>query len=97
MALKPGMRLGATSSTCEVMIIRVPRTTEVLSCAGTEMRAGAQPDDHVVSDATVLLGKRYTDQHSGVEVLCVKPGGGPLRIGDRELIQSAAKPLPASD
>jgi len=43
------------------------------------------------------LGKRYVDEPTGLEVLCVKPGSGTLAADGRDLTLKSAKPLPASD
>jgi hypothetical protein len=97
MSLKPGTRLRAAPSTCEVLVIRTSSTGEVLTCAGGEMRPNVTPGERTAIASPVLLGKRYADECSGLEVLCVRPGSGPLCIGDRELVVRTAKPLPASD
>ena len=47
------------------------------------------PDQH-----EVLLGKRYADEASGIELLCTKPGPGPLAVDGRPLVVKGAKPLP---
>ena len=44
-----------------------------------------------------VLGKRYEDEPSGAELLCVKAGDGSLAIDGRVLPIKGAKPLPASD
>lgn len=97
MSRKPGTRLVTSTSACEVLVIRAPTTDEALTCAGGEMTVGGTAGDDGGGAAAVQLGKRYADEISGLEVLCVKPGAGPLRIADRELVLRAAKPLPASD
>ena len=43
------------------------------------------------------LGKRYVDEPTGLEVLCVKPGSATLAADGRDLTLKSAKPLPASD
>ncbi len=48
-------------------------------------------------DGGTLLGKRYSDEASGVEILCVKPGAGSLGIDGRLLELKTAKALPSSD
>lgn len=97
MSLKPGARLGASTSGCEVLVIRMPSSAEQLTCVGAEMATGISGDDQADAVLRVELGKRYHDEVSGLEVLCVKPGAGPLRFGDRELVLREAKALPASD
>ncbi|SFP21821.1 MULTISPECIES: hypothetical protein [Actinomadura] len=99
MSLGPGTRLRGRNSTCEVIVIKGIDGPAVLMCAGAEMRApGAEPAaPEPVDGPPILLGKRYSDDESGVEVLCTKAGPGPLTVNDRELTQKAAKALPASD
>ena len=43
--------------------------------------------DAAPSPDGVLLGKRYTDEATGIEVLCTKPGPGPLTVDGRELTE----------
>ncbi|MGB8404240.1 MAG: hypothetical protein WCE30_09265 [Mycobacterium sp.] len=97
MSLKAGTRLRTSTSTVEVLVVRVATTDEVLTCAGGPMTVDAVAGTSTDSDAAVQLGKRYVDDESGLEVLCVKSGGGPLRLGDRQLALQKAKALPASD
>jgi hypothetical protein len=97
LSLKTGTRLVTPTSACEVLIVRAPSTAEVLTCAGGELTPGGVSGDDTATGPTVVLGKRYADEPSGLEVLCVKAGSGPVRIADRELVLRAAKPLPASD
>ncbi len=52
--------------------------------------------DPALADPT-LLGKRYEDEVSGLEVLCSKGGDGTLTLDDRPLVVKSAKPLPSSD
>jgi hypothetical protein len=44
-----------------------------------------------------LLGKRYADPDTGLEVLCTKPGDGGLSLGGDPIPVKDTKPLPASD
>lgn len=62
------------------------------------MLANPSQDIAQQSDGPMIeLGKRYSDDDAGVEVLCVKPGVGPLLFGAQELSLKGAKALPASD
>ncbi|MGW3941608.1 hypothetical protein [Streptomyces phaeochromogenes] len=99
MSLQVGNRLRGQNSTCEVIVVKGSDSPAVLMCAGAEMRPTApDPTAAQVSDGPpTLLGKRYTDDASGIEVLCTKAGIGPLTFGDSQLTQKAAKALPASD
>jgi hypothetical protein len=97
--LKVGNRLRAQNSSCEVIVVKGSDSDAPLLCAGVEMLASAPGGDaELVSDGPQIeLGKRYTDGEDEIEVLCTKPGFGPLAFGDRELAIKAAKALPASD
>jgi hypothetical protein len=44
-----------------------------------------------------LLGKRYTCEECGAQVLVTKPGDGELACHDRTMEIMQAKPLPSSD
>jgi hypothetical protein len=45
----------------------------------------------------IALGKRYSNDEVGIEVLVVAPGEGPLTFEGAELTQKQASALPASD
>ena len=49
----------------------------------------------------VQLGKRYKDEQSGIEVLCIKPGDNPeacdLKADERSLELMQPKVLPSAD
>lgn len=101
MELKPGTRFRSQVCETEVVVVRAG-TGGALACGGVPV----VPLDAAVDPAAVmqdgqdggtLLGKRYTDEASGVEILCVKPGTGSLSIDGRPLELKAAKALPASD
>lgn len=95
--LKVGSRLRAQNSACEVIVIRGSDDGVALLCAGAEMLATGPGESvpQLADGPAIQLGKRYTD--GGIEVLCTKPGIGPLVYGGHELTVKAAKPLPASD
>ena len=54
-------------------------------------------DVHPDHAGGVMIGKRYTDADSGIEVLGAKAGKGSLAYDGRPLALKEAKPLPASD
>lgn len=56
---------------------------------------GASASD--INAEPVLLGKRYADPETGLELLCSKAGDGPLTVDDRPLGVKAPKALPSSD
>jgi hypothetical protein len=92
------LKLHCPSCPAEVVVIRAAPGDIALACGGTAMAAkGAGPAAKPASDEGVLLGKRYSDAETGLEVLCTRSGAGPLSVGGRELPPLAAKPLPASD
>lgn len=100
--LKPGARLVSPVDTTEVVVVHVSDAGAVVECGGVAMlpAGSAHPDVAPVADATgavTLIGKRYGGPSSPVELLCVKPGGGPLTADGVPLPLRESKPLPASD
>ena len=100
MQLKSGLRL--QSVTCDTQVIVVRGAGDVdIRCGGQPMTpAGGAVDRQAVAaghDSGTLMGKRYGDEESGIEVLCTKPGGGSLSIGETALPEKGAKALPSSD
>ena len=104
MDLRAGSRLSSVVDATEVIVVRPPSVAAVITCGGEPMvapgdRPPGPPD--ATSDAPggegALLGKRYDDEESGVELLCTKPGSFPLACDGRPLRVKEAKPLPASD
>ena len=45
----------------------------------------------------VQLGKRYKDEETSIEVLCIKPGDCDLKVDDRDLELMQPKVLPSAD
>jgi hypothetical protein len=45
----------------------------------------------------VALGKRYKDETSGIEVLCIKPGECNLNVDGRGMEELQPKVLPSAD
>lgn len=98
MSLKVGSRLRTPTSTAEVIVVKAGAADGDLLCAGGTMTPDAVTvDQQGAGDSPVVLGKRYTDDESGIEVLCTKPGAGPLVFDGRELVVKTASALPASD
>lgn len=98
--MKVGSRLH--SAVCETAIVVVRWAGEVdVHCGGVPMLpqprqdGGGEPVPGC--DNGTLLGKRYEDAESGLELLCVKAGRGSLSVSGRAMTIKAAKPLPASD
>ena len=99
MQTKPGLKLRSTVCSTEIVVVRPAPDDVEISCCGSAMTdAGVTTEgDAAPSPDGVLLGKRYTDEATGIEVLCTKPGPGPLTVDGRELTVKGPKPLPASD
>jgi hypothetical protein len=73
-------------------MIKGPDGDRQLLCGGmpmlSEPRASGAPA--LTCGPTIEIGKRYTDEEDAVEVLCTKPGYGPLAFGGRSLTLKAA-------
>ncbi|MFC9555217.1 hypothetical protein ACFTWF_30760 [Rhodococcus sp. NPDC056960] len=99
--MKPGTKLRSTVCDTSVVIVR-PAGDLVIDCGGHPMIDAADPDTGAgqpaagLTDGT-LVGKRYEDQDTGLEVLCVKAGVGSLTVDGRPLTLKSSKPLPSSD
>jgi hypothetical protein len=101
MQLKAGLRLRSTTDACEVVVVKAPADSVDLRCGGHPLL----PVDAEVTPQSVeagfdrgtQLGKRYSDDDLGLEILCTKAGEGSLSVGDTVLEVKGAKPLPASD
>ena len=95
--MKPGTRLHSTVSDASVVIVR-PGGTDEITCGGRPMTTEAGGAAGATHDGDpIIIGKRYVDEPSGLEVLCVKAGAGPLALAGRVLTVKLAKQLPASD
>jgi hypothetical protein len=98
--LATGARLKSVACSTEVVAVTPPADPVDLRCGGasmvTEGVAGSEPLDPGHAAGT-LLGKRYTDDDTVIELLAVKPGEGSLSIDGRSLTLKGVKPLPASD
>jgi hypothetical protein len=101
MEIKPGSRWKSAVCTAEMVVVRPPKTDGSLACGGVEVVAhDATPtggDIDLAFNEGVLIGKRYVDDDSGIEVLGSKAGPGSLSFDGRPLRLKEAKPLPASD
>ncbi len=102
MDIKPGSRWKSAVCTAELVVVRPPKTAGELQCGGVAVRP--QADDAAPSGSPsadhangVLIGKRYVDEDSGIEVLGAKAGAGSLSFDGRAMPMKDAKPLPASD
>ena len=102
MELRAGMRLRSAVCQTEVIVVRAPSVDTDLRCGGQPMiplgeepGPGRQPV--APYDGGTMLGKRYADEDTGLEILCTKAGAGSLSVGDVVLAIKEAKPLPSSD
>jgi hypothetical protein len=101
MEIKAGQRLACPACATEVVVVRPPSAPVTVTCGGEVLvdpgaeRSGAGHDG-ATGDGT-LVGKRYTDDDSTLEVLCSKPGPGALAADGRDMPIKGAKPLPSSD
>lgn len=102
MIIKPGTRLQSHVCETEVVVIRVPDGEIELQCgghamvaAGTRSESPGAPQSGL--DTGSLLGKRYSNESIGVEVLCTKSGSGSVTANGIALEEKKAKPLPSSD
>jgi hypothetical protein len=84
-----------------VIVVKPPGAPVELTCGGVPMagKDADAPTGALVAghEGEVLLGKRYVDEASDIEVLCTKAGEGALEVDGRPLLPKTAKPLPSSD
>lgn len=102
MKIIPGSRWKSAVCATEVVAVKAPKDDVQLECGGAAMltaaadrpTGGAPAADH---KSRTLVGKRYGDNASGIELLCTKGGEGSLALNGRPLALREAKQLPASD
>jgi hypothetical protein len=97
--LAPGKRLRSTVGDTEIIIVRSPVTQVELSCGGQLMTASlatAAAATTSTDENDTVLGKRYVDTETGLEVLCTRPGPGVLSADGRLLTIKAPSALPVS-
>jgi hypothetical protein len=102
MDLRPGSRWRSAVCDTEVVVVRAPAAPATLDIGGAGALpgeagrpSGAQP--HAELSGGTLLGKRYVDEVTGLEVLCTRPGTGSITVDGRRAAVIAPKQLPASD
>jgi len=96
--MKTGTR--ALSAVCDTQVMVIRGADVELSCGGQPMVTKRDSEVGTPApglDGGTLLGKRYTDAASGLQVLCVKAGVGTLSVDGQPLAELAAKQLPSSD
>jgi hypothetical protein len=99
-----GGRYRSRVSAVQVIITKAPTAGVELSCGGWPMDSmehdGAGESQETLNEeyaGETVLGKRYEDAASGLELLVIQGGDGLLHVGDRLLETLEAKKLPASD
>jgi hypothetical protein len=99
MDLKAGQRLHSTVCDTSVVVVKGAAGVD-LTCGGAPLADAPGSNGGAPAagfDEGSLLGKRYEDADTGIEVLCVKPGAGSVAVDGRLLTLKAAKALPSSD
>ena len=100
--VKPGSRWRSAVCESEVVVVRAPASPVTLCIGGSPVLAAdaVRPAglgiDEALADGTTL-GKRYADNVSGLEVLCIRSGAGTITVDGRPAALRAPKQLPASD
>jgi hypothetical protein len=102
MELRPGQKLHSAVCDAQVVVVKAPSTGVEIGCGGSPMLDdGQEPEGAPALDDALgegpLLGKRYADDDSGLELLCTRAGKGTLTVDGQPLAVKGAKPLPASD
>lgn len=97
--LTQGKRLRSKVSDTEIIVVRSPTASVELTCGGHPMTVDLAVANAGASTAEndTVLGKRYVDTETGLEVLCTKAGPGVLSADGRQLTLKAPNALPASD
>ena len=97
--LTPGKRLRSNVGDTQIIVVRSPATPVELTCGGQLMMPNLATAAAAATSTEndTVLGKRYVDTDTGLEVLCTKPGPGVLAADGRQLTIKAPNALPASD
>ncbi len=100
--LRPGSRWRSAVCESEVIVVRAPAAPVLLCIGGAPVLAadsdrpsGSAPD-RALAEGT-LLGKRYADEASGLQLLCTRSGAGTITVAGRPAMIMAPRKLPASD
>lgn len=98
--LTAGARLHSTACSTQVVVVKPP-SGPVDLCIGGAPVSDTEPAETVAVDPAfsegTQIGKRYTDEETGIELLVAKAGDGSISIDGRVLQIKGAKPLPSSD
>jgi len=90
--LAPGTRLVSTRCSTQVIVVRAPRTSVQINCGSAPMAILGATEPRVLGvvppgSEGVELRKRYVDPQSGLELLCIQAGAGPIAVDGRLLSQ----------
>lgn len=101
MELRVGQKLHSAVCDAQVIVVKAPEVDVDLGCGGAPMveegvDAGGATLDGSLGNGP-LMGKRYADDDTGLELLCTRPGAGALTLNGAPLAVKGAKPLPSSD
>jgi hypothetical protein len=102
MDLKLGSRWRSLVCDTEVVIVRPPSGPAALACGGEPMTphgTGPSARPQLSSDLRggSLMGKRYLDERTKLEVLCTRSGEGSITVDGLPMKIKEAKKLPSSD
>lgn len=97
-----GTRWKSAVCDTEIVVVKAPADAGELACGGSAMLPMNEDKPEGGAPAAglnggTLLGKRYGDSTSGLEVLCTKGGSGSVSFDDRVLEQLETRRLPSSD
>jgi hypothetical protein len=98
---KVGTQVYSVVGTTAGIVVRPPNADVQLSCGGEPVvtapppKLSGTPSEEFAG--TALVGKRYADQDTGLELLCTKTGNGLFSVDGRQLEMKAPAPLPSSD
>jgi hypothetical protein len=102
MKLRAGQQVASAVDTTTMIVVKAPNEDVELTCGGVEMVDPKSPSRTLDGAAAAngggtLLGKRYSDDAIGIELLCTKGGPGTVEVNGTALPLKTSKPLPASD
>ncbi len=102
MQVRSGQRYVSAVCATSIVVVKGPPSDIDLRCGGTGMlpagaSVDAKPGPAEGYDQGTVIGKRYWDEQTGLEVVCTSPGPGSLSLDDRLLPERPPQPLPSSD
>ena len=101
MDLKAGQKLHSAVCDAQFVVVRAPTGPVDVTCGGAPVLDAAPESSSGTVDPAhsegVLVGKRYVDEETNLELLCSKAGAGSLAVDGRAVALKGAKPLPSSD